>query len=218
MTPRLPADSRGFTLIEVVVALSMLSILMVGLIGALVTFGNTGSRLEQRALESDDVRLVHAFLRQSLAAASAQQQVREEDQALTVGFVGGEQQLEWVGLMPARHGAGGLYKLRLRLAPGVDDEEMLMLDYRPYLGQEDTGDWSTGRSHELIDGQLLLAFSYMRAGTDAWQSYWDDPAVLPELVRMELERNGERWPDFAVRVLAAEPGVDLDRSADEGRR
>lgn len=218
MRGRVRKASPGFTLIEVVVALTLLSILMVGLISALVTFGNTGSRLEQRALESDDIRLVHAFLRQSLSAASPLQQVREDDQARTISFVGGERQLEWLGLMPARHGAGGLYKLRLRLAPGADDEDMLMLDYRPYVGEEDAGDWSAGRTHELLDGRISLAFSYLRAGADAWQPYWDDSSVLPELVRMELDRDGERWPDFAVRVLAAEPGGDVQRGMNGGRQ
>lgn len=207
----------GFTLIEVVVALSLVAVLMVGLVSALVTFGNTGSRLEQRALKSDDIRLVHAFLRQSLAAASALQHIREGDQVRTVWLSGDDRQVEWLGLMPARHGAGGLYHLKLHLARGADDRDLLLLDYRPYVADEESADWSAAGRHELIDGELAIRIEYLRAGDEAWQSFWDDPMVLPVLVRIGVERDGEVWPDLTTRILAAEPGVQM-RGQRERRR
>lgn len=61
-----PTRARGFTLIEVVVALTLLAVILAGLIGALATFARSASRIDERTLASDDVRLVYAFLRQSL--------------------------------------------------------------------------------------------------------------------------------------------------------
>ena len=53
-----PAGNRGFTLIEVVVALSILSLLMLAVISALRTFGNTQVSLEKLTDRVDQMRTV----------------------------------------------------------------------------------------------------------------------------------------------------------------
>lgn len=201
----------GFTLVEVVVALTLVALIMLGLVTALGTFANTGARLERRALESDDVRLAHAFLRESLAAASPRYRVREHDSAQSVWFVGGPVQIEWLGLMPARHGVGGLYHLRLAFDAGYQ-RGRLVLQYVPYTGDDFPPSWPDAPTHLVLDAVDDFEVLYQRLGSQEWRQVWDDSHVLPGRVRVRVARDGGAWPDLVVPVTAAEPGVDVNES------
>lgn len=78
--PGRPA-ARGFTLIEVLIALTLLSLLMLALTGAMRAMGQTSEGVERRIEAEDDYRIAQAFLRDILAQASA----RVSDQAAAGG-------------------------------------------------------------------------------------------------------------------------------------
>ena len=109
--------ARGFTLVEVVVALALLAVILTGLISALVTFARTSDRVDQRTQAGDDVRLVYAFLSQSLGPADPRMRTRPDDAVTLSWMQGTATELVWLGLMPARHGVGGLFHLRLGFQP-----------------------------------------------------------------------------------------------------
>lgn len=206
---------RGFTLVEVVVALTLVSVIMLGLVTALGTFANTGSRLEHRALESDNVRLVSAFLQQSLAEASPRDYAREGDSAYTVWFAGEDEQIEWLGLMPARHATGGLYHFRLTFEPDADGGR-LFLRYLPYIGDDAAQEWGHAPEHLLLAEVDRFGASYQRLGSPEWLPRWRDPEVLPARVRIRVALNGSEWPDLIVRVTAAESGLEIDGTRFDG--
>lgn len=199
--------ARGFTLIEVVVALTLLAVILTGLISALVTFARTADRVDQRTLASDDVRLVYAFLRQSLGEAAPQLRQRPEDSAAVSWLQGTDAELEWLGLMPARHGVGGLYHLRLGIGEGGD----LVLRYLPYAGDDPPPDWSLASSHVLLRGLTGFAIAYRVLDEYDWRPEWRDVEVLPSRVRMAVARPGEVWPELIVPILAAQPLPDANR-------
>lgn len=205
--------TSGFTLIEVVVALVLLAVILTGLISALVTFARSAERVDQRTLASDDVRLVYAFLRQSLGAAAPRLRQRPEDSAAVSWLQGTDAELEWLGLMPARHGVGGLYHLRLGIGDGGD----LVLRYLAYTGHDPAGDdppldWSLASSHVLLRGLAGFAVAYRALDEPEWRTQWLDAEVLPSRVRIAVARTGEAWPDLIVPVLAAQPLADVNRS------
>ena len=115
-----PRCARGFTLIEVVVALTLLAVILAGLIGALATFARSASRVDERTLASDDVRLVYAFLRQSLGEASPRLRQRPEDSASVSWLQGDDARLEWLPLETLCYRACEAENhLSLTLAPGA---------------------------------------------------------------------------------------------------
>lgn len=211
MNPTSGAD-RGFTLIEVVIALTLVAVILAGLVSALVSFGKTSTRLEERTLVSDDVRLVHAFLEQSLGAAAPRIRLRPEDAAPVSWLQGAATELEWLGLMPARHGVGGLYHLRLGVERRAGDRRRLMLYYLPFAGDDPPPDWSLAQSHLLLDGVTGFDLAYRALDEDEWRAEWRDTQVLPARVKMGLAVRGQSWPELIVPVLEAQPRLDLDRS------
>lgn len=209
---------RGFTLIEVVVALVLLAVILTGLVSALVTFARTGERVDQRTRAGDDVRLVYAFLKQSLEPASPRVRQRPEDSVAVSWLQGTESELEWLGLMPARHGAGGLYHLRLAVEKAPEGGRRLMLYYLPYAGDDPPPDWSLASSHLLLEAVTGLEISYRALNEAEWRAQWLEAHVLPARVRISLAQGGSAWPALMVPVLAAQPRADVNRSEAMGRR
>jgi len=206
---------RGFTLVEVVVALALLAVILAGLVSALVTFAKSAERADARILASDDVRLVYAFLQQSLAEASPRLYQRPGDLVTQSWLQGTATELEWLGLMPARHGVGGLY--HLRLGSGADGD--LVLSYLPYAGDDPGPDWSLAGTHLLLRDLDRFELSYRPLDHPEWRPEWLAATVLPARVQITLGRAGEQWPPLVVQVLAAEPFVDIqDSQGFEGLR
>ncbi len=203
---------RGFTLIEVVIALTLVAVILTGLVSALVSFGKTSTRIEERSLTSDDVRLVYAFLEQSLGAAAPRVRVRPEDSVPVGWFEGSGTELEWLGLMPARHGVGGLYHLRLGVERGADRGRRLVLYYLPYAGDDPPPDWGLAVSHLLLEGVTGFDLAYRGADEDEWRAEWRDTEVLPARVKVGLAVRGQTWPELIVPVLEAQPRPDLNRA------
>lgn len=203
---------RGFTLIEVVIALTLVAVILTGLVSALVSFGKTSTRVEERALTSDDVRLVYAFLEQSLSAAAPRVRVRPDDLVPVSWLEGSGTELEWLGLMPARHGVGGLYHLRL----GVERGRRLVLYYLPYAGDDPPPDWGAAESHLLLDGVTAFDLAYRALDEDEWRAEWSATEVLPARVKVGLAVRGQAWPELIVPVLEAQPRPDLNRAESRG--
>lgn len=196
---------RGFTLVEVVIAITLLSMIMLGLVAALRTFANSGARLEELSLRSDNIRLVERFLREALGASSPRLHVRNEDLGAEPWFRGSPGELIWLGAVPARHGIGGLYHLRLSLSD-EGGRERLVLQMLPFTGDSAVPDWTVAPQQTLLDGVERFGLAYQRLGQDVWSDIWDDRWVLPARVRMRVSSDGAVWPDLVFRVLAAEPG------------
>lgn len=211
-----PGAGRGFTLVEVVIALTLVAVILAGLVSALVSFGKTSTRLEERTLVSDDVRLVYAFLEQSLGAAAPRIRVRPDDAMPVTWFQGAATELEWLGLMPARHGVGGLYHLRLGVERGAGDRRRLMLHYLPYAGDDPPPDWSAAESHLLLDGVTGFDLAYRGLDEDEWRAEWRDTEVLPARVKMGLAVRGQSWPEWIVPVWEAQLRPDIESSQSRG--
>lgn len=207
--------ARGFTLVEVVVALTLLSLLLLGLVSALRSFGQTGTRLEMQTLANDDLRLVSALMQRTIARSSPRLRADTADEATHLWFQGGADQLEWLGQMPARNGAGGLTHLRLELAA----DGGLMLHMAPFDGDERSPDWSLIEARMLLDHVDALSLQYQgidESGAEVWFDDWLEQEGLPVLVQLAITVRGRPWPPLVVRMESGESGSrvgDRNRSS-----
>ncbi len=212
--------ARGFTLVEIIIALSLLSLVMLALVAALRTFGESGSRLEARSERTDDMRLVSGFLRQIVGEASVAHRRKLDDGTEVPDFLGEPQSLEWLAPMPARHGVGGLHWLRLSIRSEEEGFD-LVLQLVPFVpppqafaaDPDARPDWVTEPARILVRRLDSFSVAYQRLGRSDWQDNWSDAAVLPGRVAFKLRIGGASWPDLIVPVLAAEPGLDVNTTA-----
>ncbi|MDO5624849.1 MAG: prepilin-type N-terminal cleavage/methylation domain-containing protein [Pseudomonadota bacterium] len=222
-----PAASRGFTLIEVLIALVLLSLLMLALTGALRAMGQTETRVDQRIEAGEDYRLAHDLLRQVLGHVSGR-----TFRPTQVGagpevpfFMGDEQTLRWVGVMPARYGSGGRHYMRLAVEP-VNGQPRWVLRFAPWNGAPTFDQWASASAQAIAaapaDAAFSTALAYRDPRTGQWLNAWPpagadaqagqpgQPPRLPDAVRIDVTGPAPAWPPMLLAVGAnylTDPGA-----------
>ncbi|MCL4757091.1 MAG: prepilin-type N-terminal cleavage/methylation domain-containing protein [Rhodocyclaceae bacterium] len=193
-------EQQGFTLVEIVVALSLVTLIMLGLLGALRTLGNTSTAVSAVSDRSSDMLLINGFLRRALSGARNLPYRQEgQDDLQVFHFQGDAQRLRWVGNFPARHGLPGMHFFELQVE-GREPEGTLVLRYLPYTGAAQTPDWTAAKTHTLLKGVAGLELAYQANDSPGvWRSRWpiDETSVaLPARVRIHLTAGGRYWPEL----------------------
>lgn len=99
---------QGFTLVEMLVAVSLLAVIMVALGSSLRTIAQTEVRVDQRLDRIDEMRVAVGLLRQTVGRVSGRRTPAADAKGgQVVQFRASEATMEWVGIMPARPGVGG---------------------------------------------------------------------------------------------------------------
>ena len=208
-SPRNGLDEGGFTLLEMLIAMTLL-----GLVMAMV-FG--GLRLGARAWEASDtsatnlarLEAVHGFLRRSLAA-SATVLASDDKGKRQILFTGDGERLEFATLLPPYLGIGGFHRLTLAIA-GEGKDRRLTLKSRLYQGADGgTAEAGDGEETVLMEGIAGIALAYFGAldsdSDPGWHRDWREAATLPELIRVRVHfatDDRRHWPDLIVRPQLA---------------
>ncbi|ODU10759.1 MAG: hypothetical protein ABS84_01945 [Rubrivivax sp. SCN 71-131] len=187
----------GLTLVEVMVALAVLSLIVLALGASLRGLAQSGERVDRRVAAIDEMRLSAALLRELLATALPE---RRADAGRAPRFAARADGMEWIAVMPPRHGAGGAHAFRLAVERLDDDSTALVLRYAPWSAQDAIRpDWSTAASRVLAHGIERLAVSYGGQGLNAgWQPAWPAGERLPPRVRLDVTPAAGAWPPIVL--------------------
>ena len=198
---------QGFTLLELLVTMALLSLLMLGMASALRTMAQTEERVDARLASADEFRVATGFLRSIVGQVSARKNPTPLNQgASPYLFVGAPTALSWVGVMPARYGAGGRNFFHLAVEP-VQGVSALVIRFLPWTDSAEFPDWGQAENHVLVRGVTSFALSYedARQPEPLWVTTWERSDSLPERVRIELHTDTGPWPMWiaAMRSLPA---------------
>ena len=200
---------RGFTLVEVLIGLTLVTLVLLGLLSALRTFGIAGTRLDAHTSQGEEIRIVSGFVRQVLGSATPVLRPLRADGAQAPVLAGDDHSLSWLGVMPARQGGGGLHVFTLALQDH-DGARALVLHFQPYLpprlppGTTAYPPASARQQRVLVAGLEGFSLAYQGLGERAWVASWDDEAALPARIMLRIAAAGEAWPDLVVAIPAAE--------------
>jgi general secretion pathway protein J len=196
---------RGFTLLEVMIALTLLSMVMVATITALRTLGNTKASVAQVTDRVDGIRVLSEFLRNTIGAAMPVVRVGSATQELVGGgvystyFAGDTTQLVWVAPLVAGADMGGAFVMQLALV-----EDRLELKWHPYQSDAAAVDWDALESRVLLQSVDEFQVGYLANYGEEWLDFWSASQRIPVAVRLTL-RSGERyWPELVIRLSGAE--------------
>jgi general secretion pathway protein J len=208
-----PQMSRGMTLVEVMVALALLSLLSVGVV--------TSFRVSERAYRqltaavTADRNLVTAqrFLRQILESTYPLQQPAGS-RVTAYGLEGSETELDVTAPMPQSAGGAGNYRYEL-LAQRDDrgSRRLLvrwMLDRNEALAPPSAAVTDAWHEEVLLEGIESLEWAYLgredagnaaATGERRWVSSWTGSKKPPALVRLRVtfppgDRRG--WPELVI--------------------
>jgi len=202
------APTAGFTLVELLVAITLFALLSVALFGGL-RFGLRATAAGTARLDwSAEIAASAGFLRAELADAQPLKKSEGGDQP-TVAFEGTADSVEFVASPPARLAPGGWHVLRLALERGPGGGRLVLTSR---LVRDDAGDAGPAEADRsvLLERVATLDLAYFGATQDgdtpAWHDRWQDAAALPALVRLRLGfADGGQAPDLIVALRAAAP-------------
>jgi len=176
---------RGFTLVEMLVVMVLLSLIMLATISALRGVAQGSDRTAEHFVRLDDERTVSDFLRGVFARVSARRVTRPERSGPL--FEGAPDHVAWVGVMPARYGAVGRTFFRLAIEPS-EQGGALVLRYLPWSDQPRFPDWQQTAAQVLVPGAQGLALRYRDARQPdeslAWSPSWRPADDLPSAIAL----------------------------------
>lgn len=195
----------GFTLLEILVVISLLGLLL-GLVGsALVAANRAVAKAQHSSARLDELRATQRFLRQSLSQVLPLSAATGNG-AHTTTFEGNAGSVLFFAPLPSSVG-GGIYRQRLQLDDGRLEIQLAKLE-----GQR-LQPW--GEPQRLLEGAERLQLSYRGytplGKATGWITQWPWPERLPQAVRVAVQLHGSQaWPLLQVNLL-------LDLSGDGGR-
>ncbi|HRP19789.1 MAG TPA: prepilin-type N-terminal cleavage/methylation domain-containing protein [Alicycliphilus sp.] len=197
----------GFTLVEVLVAMALLSLLLLGMVSAMRTMGQTQDRIDQRFARADEFQSVTAFVQTVLERLSDRRAGVQVQGKPPFMFNGTPQSIEWLGIMPARHGMGGRHFFRLAVEP-AGAAQALVLRYQPWQGETLLPDWSAAQARILVPDVVGLDIGYggKEMAPQQWEPMWVSDESLPVRIRLGVTVQDGAWPLWIVATHALPPG------------
>ena len=193
--------ARGFTLVEVIVATSLLALGLAMTFASLRGAGRATVRAEESAQRQERLRAVQGFMRTQLTAAMPIPFEFDPDTGQASFMRIAPDKLEFVASMPGYLSRGGPYLQTLELAPGPRGQRLVF--QHQMLGSE--GPLKAEREPlVLLDGIAEGRFEFRNVDQDgkplSWESRWDVSAQLPPMLRLRLRFDDRvrHWPDFVV--------------------
>jgi general secretion pathway protein J len=167
----------GFTLLELLIAITIFSLILLALGGGVQFAGGAWRKQEEQIFRQGDINAVQAVLRQLLASGR--------------DFDGGSQNLRFLGQMPAALARGGLYEIELS-----HSGDTLRLSWKPHFKGASTG--LPQNETVFLDGVESFDLSYHLAQS-GWQHALTDKSKPVDIIaiRARLSR-GLIWPSLMI--------------------
>ena len=196
---------QGFTLLELLIALTLLGLILVLLFGGL-RLGVRSWDASQKQVDSlNSVRSLENFLRRELSVAYPYRWKAGPTRRLA--FLGERDKLSFVAQLPSRVGGGGLYVISIALEQ-QGKQKRIVWRYLPVNAQmQDFSALAETTQMVLAASELDqvedIGLSYFgqenERAVPRWLDRWDNGAILPTLIRVQVRlANGAEWPDFVV--------------------
>ena len=199
------SGATGFTLVELLLALTLMSMLLALAYGGLRAATRAADKGQAILADSGRIRMAHQFVRKQLNQMAPLVFAESEDQQERSVFTGDARKIRYVAPMPGYLGFGGPQVQELAIVSGADGDE-LVLSHALLQGFEE-------QNLYLRDPIVLLKkiefaeFSFL--GRDetgelsGWTNQWEQPGLLPDAVSLDIEFTEDvyiQWPLLTASV------------------
>ena len=207
--------SAGFTLIEVLIAMTMLSLMVVLLFSSLTIGAKSWEQGENKIADVNEIAVVQQFFNHHLAHATPQWNDFDPEKDRVFSFQGKKQSLQFVAAFPASAERAGLQLFNLELKK-KDKQHFIDVTLTPFFPLSEGEEWFQD-DVELVRGVERFELSYFglndETGEFVWQSEWLNKEQQPRLVKILLELDDGRYlPEMvvALNVDSSYSNADLE--------
>ncbi len=192
---------RGFTLLEVMIALVILSMIMVATMAALRGLGNTKATITLVTNRLDEVRVVSGFLRNSLGSAmpisvgEAGAPTFGSPEPSAAYFQGSSSEVVWVAPLIAGADLGGAFIMQLHYT-----DQRVELRWHPYRPSADAPNWPEVEPRVLLEDVEGFTIGYLGDYGGEWLEEWPESQANPVAVRLNIKSRNKYWPELVVRL------------------
>jgi len=218
------SGARGFTLVELLLALGLMSMLLALAYGGLRASTRATDKGQTILEDSSRIRMAHQFVRKQLNQMAPLVFAQSDDQQVRTVFEGEPKRIRYVAPMPGYLGFGGPQVQELEVV-SWNEGYALVLSHALLQGFEE-GNLYLREPIVLMENIEFAEFGFL--GRDetgelaGWTNQWEQTDLLPDAVSLEIEFGEDvyiQWPllTASVRVdpsalddLAAELGGQQD--------
>ena len=217
LTGQQPRSHSGFTLVELLLAITLMSILLGLTYTGLRAATRSSERGEEILAAGGSLRASHQFVRRQLNQMLPLPFAidGEGSNETRVVFEGDTRRIQYVAPMPGYLGSGGPQVQLLELVPGDDNDVIMQFSHSLLQGFEQQYLFERDPVI-LLEGVESADFEFLgrdeEGNLTGWTSQWDQREILPVAVRLNLvfeEGLNVHWPDLVA-------GVKIDESAVTG--
>lgn len=210
----------GFTLIEVLLAITLLGIIMSLAYGGLRSVTRATDRADSLIQEQTHLRATQQFLHRQLARSLPLNYLVDDDDQFYV-FEGDRDRMQFVAPMPGYLGAGGPQVQELSLERTHNGYE-LVFRHIPLLAYQD-GIMREQKPFTLLRGLQEGEFMYKSLDREGrlsdWVDEWEQPQEIPVAVAFDFEFDEQsqvQWPllNVSMRIDGTAGRLRRNRRAD----
>jgi general secretion pathway protein J len=206
---------RGFTLIELVLALALLGTMMLFLYSGL-TFGLRGwDAADVNGRRTADRRIAENFLRREVAELFPMRW--KDPMTLRLAFEGKADSLRFVSVRPAGISVTGLSLVGLAVEQDNAKRTRNLVMRRAAAGdeQKDFGPLAQGEATLLFENIDAVGFEYYGSENDftdpKWVDSWEWVGRVPQLIRIRVRlTDGTSLPEMIVKMMLSEEAGCLE--------
>ena len=192
----------GFTLLEVMVAMVVLSLIVTTAFGALRMGERSWEAGLERTTETETLRTVSGLLQRQFSQVLTL--VWTEDKENTLAFSGDRERLRFIGPAPQHHGSTGLFEYTLVVEADGDSARLVLYfqlhdpdinGFQPQLGDR--------QRVPLVDELKSAGFAYYGSPVaddpPQWYTQWSsDAEAFPQLVQARIDTGRGPWPELML--------------------
>lgn len=211
-----PRFTAGFTLVELLLAITLMSILLALTYSGLRAATRSSQRGELLLAAGGELRASHQFIRRQLNQMLPLSFAETDDaEALRIVFEGDARHIQYVAPMPGYLGAGGPQVQLVEVVSDGDGELVIQFSHALLQG------FTEGRLLDrdpviLLEGVSSAGFEFLGMDDEGeltgWFTSWDQVDILPVAVRLDVEFSEDLnllWPELTA-------GVRVDEQALQG--
>ncbi|MDG9926766.1 MULTISPECIES: prepilin-type N-terminal cleavage/methylation domain-containing protein [unclassified Pseudomonas] len=197
--------ARGFTLVEVLIALVLAGLLVVVLFGGFRAGIRSWQLAEQHTASVEEPRQLSALLYRHLGQLLPAEFPPDSSGRVAPAFVGEQERMRYVA--PLSMSAGGIpYVFELS-----SDSSGVWVRFAPYEAGKAAEDLLASVEPQLVSSSLHLSFRYF-GPAEEWDdsgSQWVDAfsrvGSVPQLVSVRVDGARKGWPELILPVSLMEP-------------